>query len=386
MVTERLYYADSYIKSFSAAVVSCNSCDSFYCTVLDKTAFFPEGGGQKADTGYIGNIFVYDVLEKDGEIYHYTKEPLEVNSVYECSIDWDTRFKRMQSHSGEHIISGIVCGTYGFNNVGFHMDEDHITIDFDRELSKEQIKDVEIKANKIIYDNRVIKCYFPSEDVLPTLEYRSKLDLTEDVRIVDIDGVDVCACCAPHVNKTGEIGIIKILDSMRHRGGVRLTVKCGFDAFMDYFEKYSSVQEISCLLSSKQCEVVSSVERVISETDKCKREFFAFKQRICEEDIDSLSFVNGVSYFISSYYDSDMMRFLANHGMTVSELSIILSGDDENGYSYIIASESVDLSQFAKKINSALNGRGGGRGTMIQGKILANRKEISDFLNNLDLE
>ena len=386
MVTERLYYADSYIKSFSAAVVSCNSCDSFYCTVLDKTAFFPEGGGQKADTGYIGNIFVYDVLEKDGEIYHYTKEPLEVNSVYECSIDWDTRFKRMQSHSGEHIISGIVCGTYGFNNVGFHMDEDHITIDFDGELSKEQIKDVEIKANKIIYDNRVIKCYFPSEDVLPTLEYRSKLDLTEDVRIVDIDGVDVCACCAPHVNKTGEIGIIKILDSMRHRGGVRLTVKCGFDAFMDYFEKYSSVQEISCLLSSKQCEVVSSVERVISETDKCKREFFVFKQRICEEDIDSLSFVNGVSYFISSYYDSDMMRFLANHGMTVSELSIILSGDDENGYSYIIASESVDLSQFAKKFNSALNGRGGGRGTMIQGRILANRKEISDFLNNLDLE
>ena len=386
MVTERLYYADSYIKSFSAAVVSCNSCDSFYCTVLDKTAFFPEGGGQKADTGYIGNIFVYDVLEKDGEIYHYTKEPLEVNSVYECSIDWDTRFKRMQSHSGEHIISGIVCGTYGFNNVGFHMDEDHITIDFDGELSKEQIKDVEIKANKIIYDNRVIKCYFPSEDVLPTLEYRSKLDLTEDVRIVDIDGVDVCACCAPHLNKTGEIGIIKILDSMRHRGGVRLTVKCGFDAFMDYFEKYSSVQEISCLLSSKQCEVVSSVERVISETDKCKREFFVFKQRICEEDIDSLSFVNGVSYFISSYYDSDMMRFLANHGMTVSELSIILSGDDENGYSYIIASESVDLSQFAKKFNSALNGRGGGRGTMIQGRILANRKEISDFLNNLDLE
>ena len=386
MVTERLYYSDSYIKSFSAAVVSCNSCDSFYCSVLDKTAFFPEGGGQKADTGYIGNIFVYDVLEKDGEIYHYTKEPLEVNSVYECSIDWDTRFKRMQSHSGEHIISGIVCGTYGFNNVGFHMDEDHITIDFDGELSKEQIKDVEIKANKIIYDNRVIKCYFPSEDVLPTLEYRSKLDLTEDVRIVDIDGVDVCACCAPHVNKTGEIGIIKILDSMRHRGGVRLTVKCGFDAFMDYFEKYSSVQEISCLLSSKQCEVVSSVERVISETDKCKREFFVFKQRICEEDIDSLSFVNGVSYFISSYYDSVMMRFLANHGMTVSELSIILSGDDENGYSYIIASESVDLSQFAKKFNSALNGRGGGRGTMIQGRILANRKEISDFLNNLDLE
>ncbi len=384
MTTEKLYYIDSYMKEFNATVHSCVKCVNCWEIILDKTAFFPEGGGQKADSGYIGDAFVFDVQEINGEIIHYAENEVEIGKEYHCTINWDTRFSRMQQHSGEHIVSGIVNSIYGYDNVGFHMENDYVTIDFNGELDRSQLDDIEDRANKAIYENYNIKCFFPDKNELDKIQYRSKLDLIEYVRLVEIENVDLCACCAPHVKKTGEIGLIKILEFMRHRGGVRLTVKSGFDALKDYRNKYTSVYEVSNLLSSKQEEITSSVERIKNDLDNLYREYHNYKLSVAEDAKMMLVSKNDCSYFITSNFDADMMRLLVNFGMEKSSLSIVFSGDDDNGYSYIAGSLKLDMKEFAKKINSALNGRGGGRDTMIQGKVSGKKDDILRFVDNLN--
>ncbi len=382
MITEKLYYLDAYINNFSAVILSCDACTDGFFVTLDKTAFFPEGGGQKADNGYIGDAFVKDVQEKNGQILHYVDKQLNIGEEYNCKLDWEQRFLRMQNHSGEHIVSGIVNSQCGFDNVGFHMEEDYVTIDFNGELTREQLDEIEDKVNLAIYKNYEINCWFPDEDKLSELDYRSKLELTENVRLVSIENTDLCACCAPHVKRTGEVGIVKILDFMRHRGGVRLVMKAGFKALSDYREKYKSVYDISNLLSAKQPEIYNAVERVYNEIDDVNREFYNFKKLVAENDKNNIVFCGNISYFISSYYDSDMMRNLVNYGMESSIISFAFSGDDENGYSYIAGSNSLDMKAVARSLNSSLNGRGGGRDTMIQGKVSANKNEIEAYLEN----
>lgn len=384
-MTEKLYYKNSYIKEFSATVISCEKVGKSYKIILDKTAFFPEGGGQKADTGIIGDAKVSDVQEIDGEIFHFVDNELKISTEYICKIDWEQRFLRMQSHSGEHIVSGIVHSLYGFDNVGFHMEEDYVTVDFNGELTREQLNEVEEKVNRVIYDNVEIECFFPDETELETLDYRSKLDLKENVRLVKIGETDLCACCAPHVNRTGEIGVVKILDFMRHRGGIRIVMKSGLKALLDYREKYESVYDTSVLLSSKQHEIASFVEKKINEIDALQRKYTEFKMQIAENDKESLLFIGDTALFITSFYDADMMRELANYGMTKKEICVVFSGNEKSGFSYVAGSLNFDLNKFAKHFNSALNGRGGGRGTMIQGKVTTSKQEIIDFFNALDL-
>ena len=385
MKTERLYYSDSYIKEFNALVVSCEKIEKGFKVVLDRTAFFPEGGGQMPDTGFIGDAKVYDVQEADEVIYHFVDKELNASTEYDCEIDWEQRFLRMQSHSGEHIVSGVVHSLYGYDNVGFHMEEDYVTVDFSGELTREQLDEVEEKTNRYIYDNIEIECFFPNEDEIETLDYRSKLDLKEGVRLVRIGEADLCACCAPHVKRTGEIGVVKILDFMRHRGGVRIVMKSGLKALFDYREKYTSVYDVSVMLSSKQHEIASFVDKKLKENETLQRNFTAFKMQIAENDKENLLYIGDTALFITSFYDSDMMRELANYGMTQKELCVILSGNEENGFSYVAGSLNFDLMKFAKHFNSALNGRGGGRGTMIQGKVTASKEDISNYFKNLDL-
>ena len=385
MKTERLYYSDSYIKEFNALVISCEKIEKGFKVVLDKTAFFPEGGGQRSDTGFIGDAMVTDVQEADDVIYHFVDKELDVSNEYTCKLDWEQRFLRMQSHSGEHIVSGVVHSLYGYDNVGFHMEEDYVTVDFSGELTREQLDEVEEKTNRYIYDNIEIECFFPSEYEIENLDYRSKLDLKEGVRLVKIGEADLCACCAPHVKRTGEIGVVKILDFMRHRGGVRIVMKSGLKALFDYREKYTSVYDVSVMLSSKQHEIASFVDKKLKENENLQRSFTNFKMQIAENDKENLTYIGDTAFFITSFYDSDMMRELANYGMTQKELSVILSGNEESGFSYVAGSLNFDLMKFAKHFNSALNGRGGGRGTMIQGKVTATKQDILDYFNSLEL-
>lgn len=380
-MTEKLYYADSHMKSFTAKVLSCSNEDKRFAVELDKTAFFPEGGGQAADTGTIGGVRVLDVREKGGHIIHYTENALDTNISYPCEIDWEQRFKRMQGHSGEHIVSGIVYSRFGFNNVGFHMGADGITIDFDGEISAEELNEIELAANRAVWENVPVRAEFPSSEELKTLQYRSKLDLTEDVRIVTVEGYDTCACCAPHVSRTGEIGIIKFTDLTRHRGGVRITMLCGVKALEDYIEKQNSAAEISNLLSAKRDAIYPAVKRMNDELQTLKYQNSELKKRVLDSQLEKTGRTEGNLCFIEpAGFDSNSLRYIVNEAVRLcSGMAAAFSGGDGEGYNYVIASESMDMRSEAKLINSSLNGRGGGKSEMIQGSVQASRAEIEKY-------
>ena len=347
MQTKKLYYENSYIKDFIAEVLSCEESDNKYKVILDKTAFFPEGGGQKPDLGSIGDAVVTYVQEVDGTVFHFLNKPLNIGEFYDCSIDWDIRFRRMQEHSGEHIVSGIVHGIYGYENVGFHMDEDYVTVDFNGELNREQLDDIEERANKAVYADYDIKCWFPDEKELNFLNYRSKLELTENVRLVEIENTDLCACCAPHLKRTGEVGIIKILDFMRHRGGVRIVIKSGLDALRDYRKKYKSVYDVSGLLSAKQDEIASSVERVQGELDCVKRDFYNFKIGVAQNDKENIT-----------TYTMEIFRPY-NPSNTVTRMTIYPNGDTALAYPTYLDNKEGTIFQYDVETGELVTGWNG---------------------------
>lgn len=382
-MAEKLYYIDSYIKDFVAVVKSCVYDGERWCVELDKTAFFPEGGGQAADSGYIGNVRVFDVQEKAGKIHHYTESEI-VEGEYSCSIDWEQRFRRMQNHSGEHIVSGLINKRFGYDNVGFHLAEDYVTLDFNGELTAEDIADIEFAANKAVWENVRIYAVFPEPEMLDSINYRSKLELTEDVRIVTVEGYDVCACCAPHVRRTGEIGIIKIIDHMKHRGGVRLTMLCGSDAYKDYARKQESAAEISALLSAKRDDIATAVKKFYNDLQNEKYQTAELKKSILKAESEKLTAIDGnYCFFYPAAFDINSLRTLVNEAMKLcSGVAAAFSGSDETGYNYVMGSANIDLRAKSKEINAAISGRGGGSPEMIQGSAKAVRATLEDYFKN----
>ena len=382
-MTERLYYEDSHIHEFDAAVKDCRRDKKGWIVILDRTAFFPEGGGQPADTGNIGKARVSDVQEKDGGIFHYTDMELEKDAVLHCSVDYEQRRRRMQNHSGEHIVSGITHNLFGYNNVGFHMGEDCMTIDFDGELSGEQIEKIETLANKAVRDNVPVKTCFPEPGELAGIDYRSKLELTHDVRLVEIEGVDCCACCAPHVARTGEIGVIKILDAQRHRGGMRLSLICGMDALDNYRAVHKNNAEISVMLSAKRNKTPDAVNRLLQENESGKARIAELSRKLIELTAGGYAETDGNICVFDNILDEIALRELVNLLMEkCGGIAAAFSGSDEKGYRYIIGSRSTDLRKNARIINSGIGGRGGGKSGMIQGSAAEKAETIRKFIEN----
>ena len=385
-MTEKLYYKDSHCLAFDAVVIDCCEEKKGYSVVLDRTAFFPEGGGQLADTGTLGGVRVTDVHERGGDIRHYTDAPLTVGECVHGELDREQRLRRMQNHSGEHILSGLVHNAYGYDNVGFHMGAECMIIDFSGELSWEQLMELETKANEVVRQNLKLHIWFPNETELHALEYRSKLELTENVRIVEIPGVDRCACCAPHVERTGEVGVIKILDSQRHRGGQRVSVICGLDALEDYRARQDSVTEISRALSAKRGEVTAAVQRVLNEQQSMKERCDALSLALIRYMADAERERNGNIVLFSEVLGEIAQRELVNLLMPkAGGFAAVFTGSDKDGWRYVIGSLRVDLRAGARTINAAINGRGGGTPQMIQGSAQAARAKIEDALKALNV-
>lgn len=382
-MTEKLYYIDSHMKKFTAAVVSCEQVKDRFEVVLDRTAFFPEGGGQLADTGFIGEAQVLDAHEKNGEVVHYVNQELTVGESYECEINWLQRFRRMQNHTGEHIVSGLVHEKYGCNNVGFHMGRDMVTIDFDGDISSQQLAEIEQEANLAVAANIEVKTGFPEAEVLKELEYRSKLELTENVRIVEIPGVDMCACCAPHVYTTAEVGIIKILGSERRRRGgegVRVFMLSGLDAY-DYFCKiHDNNSAVSAMTSVPREETAKGVERLLKDIERLKSRATELGREVAKIRADAIEETEGNVCIFDSVLEEPALREIVNAAMEkCSGIAGVFSGSDESGYRYIMGSKSIDLRINGKTINSAICGRGGGKPEMIQGSCTASAEIIREF-------
>ena len=378
--TIRLFDISSKTASFESVVLSCEECDGGYEVVLDRTAFFPEEGGQSSDTGVLGGASVTSVSECKGVIYHNVDRPLAVGSAVGGEIDFSARFRKMQNHTGEHIVSGLIHKNFGFNNVGFHLGADDMTADFDGELSESDIRIIEDLANRAVFECHPIRAYYPTPEELKALEYRSKLDLCEGVRIVDIEGVDKCACCAPHVENTGEVGLIKITEFIRYKGGMRIHMRCGYDALDAFRADYAQVKAISMAISAKHYEVVPGVDRLIDEMGKQKSVISSLKREIRGYKLEKLEYTDKNLVLFEDEGDMLTLRELVNEAKKLcGGICATFAGNDNDGYKYIISSASVDLKPIIKEINAAICGRGGGSSEMIQGSCTAKREKIEEY-------
>ncbi len=375
-MTEKLFYEDSHMKNFSAVVLSCEPVGDAYEAVLTRTAFFPEGGGQYADTGVIDGVAVLDAHERNGLIYHKVTAPLTIGKTVEGEIDWEERFSKMQQHSGEHIVSGIMFSKYGFHNVGFHMGKDAVTMDFDGVITKSQLKEVEQLANEAVVQNLEIRAFFPSKEELAKMEYRSKIEIEGPVRIVTIPGHDWCACCAPHVKTTGEIGMIKFVGMQHYKGGIRVSMLCGFRALADYEEKSEYCRELSVKLSAPETEIVGEVTRlqeVISEQKGCIADL---QQQLLTYRVKEIAGGQDMVILFESELGGNAPRELVNLLLEKETgIAAVFAGDEANGYRYVIGSRTQDVRVFAKTINERFQGRGGGKPEMVQGSIGAGTED-----------
>lgn len=381
-MTEKLYYIDSHLWQFEAAVTGCEETKGGFAVTLDRTAFFPEGGGQLADTGSIGPARVLDVHEKEGRILHYTDRALPVGERFACAVDAEQRLRRMQNHSGEHIVSGLVYREHGFDNVGFHMGPDCMTMDYSGELSWEELMRIERLANEAVRADLPLKIWFPPEEELASLFYRSKLELTENVRIVEIPGIDRCACCAPHVERTGEVGLIKILTAERHRGGVRITALCGMDAYGLAARQQESVTAISGLLSVPRDAIVPGVERLLEMQTAQKERIAALSLELARLRAESAEKTEGNLVLFDSVLDEVAQRELVNLLMEKCAVAAVFSGSDGEGWRYVIGSKAADLRKNSRAINAGIQGRGGGSPRMIQGRAAADSDSIRAFFDS----
>ena len=384
-MTKKLYDTDSHQFTFDAVVTACEPYRDRFAITLDQTAFFPEGGGQYADAGTLNEITVLDVQEVHGEILHYTDTPIAVGTAVHGVLNGEKRFSRMQNHSGEHIVSGIVHRLFGYDNVGFHLSDDDMTVDYNGTLTREDLDRVESLANEAVAQNLEIIAEYPDPALLAAMQYRSKLELTENVRIVTIGEVDCCACCAPHVSRTGEIGLIKILDFEHYKGGVRCHILCGFRAMADYRVKYANVQDISLLLCIPQSETAQAVRRLLDDMKQKEYSLVGLRRKLAEAALDSaLQSQHCMCFFADASCDADSLRHAVNLGM---QQKAVCAGflPTEGGWRYCIGSGSVDLRANAREINAALQGRGGGQSGMIQGTASASQDEIADYFEKFAL-
>ena len=384
-MTKKIFNSDPYLKKFEATVTACTENKGKFDLTLDQTAFFPTGGGQPHDDGEIDGAVVFDVYEKDGEIYHTVDRPIEVGKKVVCEIDFEKRFMLMQNHSGEHILSGIVHRKHGYNNVGFHMGSDFITVDFDGPLTAEQIAEAEAETNAMIAQNLDILTYFPSAEELEKLNYRSKKELTGEVRMVEVPGADLCACCGTHVKKTGEIGLVKIVEFMKYKGGVRLSILCGSRALEDYNKKNADIYRISALLSKKPCEVADGVERLLAEITEKKYAYDQLWRKYVEEKTENLVPTENIIFLTEEGRDNNDLRTLALAAAKKGGAALIVSGEENGVTRYVLASEKNDIRPFNKSLCENFKGRGGGKAEVCQGSLTASPEEIAEFIKNKTL-
>jgi len=383
-MTEKLYDFDSYATEFDAVVISCQKEKDIYKIELDKTLFFPEEGGQCCDKGTIDGAQITHVEISGDNIYHYCETPFENGKLVCGKIDFKTRFRNMQNHSGEHIICGIAHKLFKCNNVGFHLGADYVTMDLDYEISDEDIQKIEFMANEAVIKNMPVTACYPTDEELKTLDFRAKGEIEGKVRVVTIGDVDACACCAPHVKMTGEIGIIKIIDAMHYKGGMRLSILCGFDALRDYHNRLMQTAKISSLLSVRQDEVVEGVEKLIDDISHYKATIGEKNKQIAKAIIDKIEHSKSPIVILLDDGSPEQLRHAANDAKEKTDaFAVVLSGSDEEGYRYIIIAKEADVTEHTKKANSKLNGRGGGRGNMTSGTFNATEKEIRQYFENV---
>ena len=387
MSTIKLYDDQPYGKEFQAEVLSCDPVkkdgrDAF-AVVLDQTLFFPEEGGQSPDTGKLGEAAVFYVsIDKNQVITHYTDRALETGSRVKGVIDWPQRFSNMQNHTGEHILSGLIHKYYGYNNVGFHLSPDIVTMDMDGVVSPEGLKKIEQEANRAVYENVEVICSYPEKEVLAALDYRSKIQIDGPVRLVEVKGYDLCACCAPHVARAGEIGLIKILKAENYKGGIRLTIASGSRALSAVQDVWDAAQETAKELSVKPEEIAPAVKKVQDDVFALKGRLADFQIQAVRRRAEEVPEGQKNAWFFEEELDTKAQRDFVN--LLVEKCSGyagVFVGSDEGGYKYIIGSSDQDSRIPNQVLRESFKARGGGKPEMVQGSVSAAKADILTALS-----
>ena len=381
METEKLFYQDAYLCETTAKVLECRQGKHGYEIVLDKTCFYPEGGGQPGDRGTINGIPVTDTHEKDGLVLHYTKEPIEVGTEVTAVIDWNRRFDLTQQHSGEHMVSGVIHRIYGYDNVGFHMGADMVTIDFSGELTEQQLREVEQEVNERIWLDSPVKCWYPTSEELKEIPYRSKKELAGRVRIVEFPDADICACCGTHVAHTGEIGLVKILSVEKFHNGVRVEMLSGRRALQYLTAVQDQNRQISQLLSAKVMETAKAVKNLSAELENKRQQVTAMENARFAALAEQYRDKGDVCIKVDGLSADGVRRAAIAVQETCGGRAAIFSGDEEAGYKYAVGQLQGDLRAWVKELNSALHGRGGGKPGFVQGSAAAKWDEIVAFMS-----
>ncbi len=383
--TEKLYETDGLLTEFDATVLDCVPDGDSFLIELDRTAFFPEGGGQAPDEGELDGTAVSFVEIKDGKIFHRADKPFGIGVKVHGKLDAHLRRRRMQHHGGEHIISGLLHSMYGVENAGFHMSENEITIDTASPVTDEMLRAVERRANEAIWENRKITAYYPDESELAALEYRSKTELSNDVRIVEIEGYDRCACCAPQLPSTAMIGLVRIKGFIKYKKGVRITAAAGEDA-LDYLRRVDeNATQIARLYSSVNDEIYDAVTRREAAISEKLSELHTLKEKLLSLRLSAIEKTDKSIVIFEEGCDAPLLRRLATDGALLTDkVCAAFSARDDGGYNYVIAAREDDISPLASKLRDVLGGRGGGKGPMISGFVEAERDKIEKFFNSLD--
>ena len=386
--TVRLYDQDAYATKFEAEVLACEEVEKkegkAYQVWLDQTLFFPEEGGQSPDMGTIDGIKVLDVQIKDEVITHTLAAPLAVGTTVKGVVDWKHRFYNMQQHSGEHIFSGIVHNRFGYDNVGFHLSDSIVTMDFNGVITAEDIEKIETEVNQAIIENIPVEVSYPTKEELKVLEYRSKIEIEGQVRIVTIPGYDVCACCAPHVRRTGEIGMLKVMNVQSYKGGVRISILCGFRALEAFRQKADIITELMAQFSTNQEALVENVTKLKNTNQTMKNQLASAKQELMEYKVAAIPEDSENAILFESDLDTPVVRNVVN-GLVEQFTGIcaVFVGNDESGYQFIVGSKNKDCRAIAAALREKLSARGGGSDKMIQGSVAASQLQIEELLATL---
>ena len=373
-MTKRLFDIDSHLLVFSARVLSCEVRGEGFAVVLDETAFAPEGGGQPSDLGFVGGVAVTNVIEENGELLHLVSAALPVGETVKCEIDWDRRLRHLQNHTAEHIVSGLFYREYGMNNVGFHLGHEDVTLDLDGTVDAQMLRRIELLANRVVAENRVVRAYYPAKEELVHLFYRSKGEIDGAVRVVEIEGIDACACCVPHVKRTGEIGGIRLLGAMRYKGGTRIHMVAGLDALRVSVSDRDTLNEIGNLLSLP-------TERIFEGVKKLHEDFGALKYALEEQKRERVRALleKKQDLYIEKGLEVSHLRTLA---LGVSEKTggrvASFSGDDEKGYAFVMVAP-ADFEEKASSLRESLHAKGGGKAPILQGTAACTEAEIRAF-------
>ncbi|MCR5674137.1 MAG: hypothetical protein K6G16_00360 [Lachnospiraceae bacterium] len=397
-VTEKLYDRDAYLTEFTAQILSCRQEGDRFHVILDRTAFFPEAGGQTPDRGVlifsgdpagVREASVSDVqIDDAGVITHVTDRELPASGTVNGRIDWEHRFDNMQQHTGEHIFSGLVCGRFGCDNVGFHLSDQTVTMDYNKVLSPEMIRETERLANEAVWRDLPVEISFPSEEELSEIPYRSKKELSGQIRIVTIPGVDICACCAPHVRHTGEIGLLKVIAVQNYKGGVRVTIRCGSRAFSWLSAQSEILGDLARELSTAPEGVPGHLKKLKEELSETRRQAAEHAEKAMAERLEKITndiITNDTKHVLlfDPLTDGNAARRVLNRWTQEhAGVCCVFLGSDETGYQYLIAasSDGADARETAGILAERFGAKGGGSREMTQGRVRAPEAEIRRIL------